>query len=100
MISNLPPPEESSDRAGSRRDGVLDRRPGLQRLSSVLWSSFIGAALSATALALVPEDFTLPPRTPGGAAIVFIGMWVLALVPALFASILASPLGRSPEDAR
>jgi hypothetical protein len=59
--------------------------------AAALWSAFLGAALSIIALFLMPEDWTLPPPTPGGAAWTFFALWLLALVPAAFAVVLAAP---------
>ena len=72
------------------RHGVRWHRR-LRLAAAALWSAFLGAALSIIALFLMPEDWTLPPPTPAGAAWTFFALWVLALVPAVFAVALAAP---------
>jgi hypothetical protein len=72
----------------------LGRRPRLRRLSVLLWSSFVGAALSTTVLLLLPENWSLPLPELGGIGITFLLMWLLAMVPALFAAVLTAPRGQ------
>ncbi|MDE0854779.1 MAG: hypothetical protein OSA97_10195 [Nevskia sp.] len=73
----------------------LGRRPRLRLVSVLLWSSFLGAALSTVVLLLLPDNWSLPLPTLGGIGITFLLMWLLALVPALFSAVLTAP--RSPE---
>lgn len=71
------------------RQRALGRRPHLRRLSVLLWASFLGAALSTLVLVLTPESWPLPPEQLGGAARVFGVLWLLSLVPATIAAVLA-----------
>jgi hypothetical protein len=69
----------------------LGRRPRLRLAGVALWSAFLGAIASIMTLFLLPEDWTLPPTTPAGSAWTFFALWLLALVPAVFAAALATP---------
>ncbi|MDE2149987.1 MAG: hypothetical protein KGJ55_09190 [Gammaproteobacteria bacterium] len=89
-----PPVDEAGEARGITQGAArraLGERPLLRRISLILWPAFLGAAATMLALLLVPENFVLPPQTPGGTAIVFMALWLLALIPAWIAAVLASP---------
>lgn len=69
----------------------LGLRPWLRLLAVVLWSSFLGAALSTVVLLLLPENWTLPLSSLGSIGITFLLTWLLSMVPALLAAVLAQP---------
>lgn len=84
---------------GARRRG-LGARPLLRRAAAVLWSAFLGAVVGVGALALAPEDAQPPTLDEQGWALTFGLVWLLCLIPALSASVLASPPGRPSDDER
>lgn len=73
------------------RQRALGRRPWLRRFSALLWASFLGAAISTAALLLTPDSWPLPPSTLADTGKVFGVLWLLALVPAGIAAVLATP---------
>lgn len=92
----IPPEVPHEDHGPSRR--ALDDRPLLRRVSTVVWASFLGAAVSMTVLLLIPDRITLPPTTPRDGALIFVGLWLLAVIPAWFASVLADTSPKDDDD--
>lgn len=65
------------------------RLRGTPRVAAVLlWSSFLGATLSLTALLMLPEGWFDAPMSHGRLTCSFAIVWLLALVPALAAAAL------------
>lgn len=79
-------------RASDRR--ALDERPAARRVAAVLWSAFLGASCSMVVLLLAPETWALQDLDPGRAALAFIVLFALAVVPALSAMLLSTPADR------
>lgn len=74
--------------------GALDRRPLLRLIAAVLWSAFFGAAIGIVALLMLPMMFWEPPMDEAHLAWLFAVMFVIALIPAASAALLARP----PEE--
>jgi hypothetical protein len=78
---------------------ALGSRPALRCAANVGWSAFIGASLALITMLLVPEGWLDAPVEFERVSLLFLGLWTLALVPALSAALLSrTPEGRS--DAR
>ena len=75
--------------AAARRG--LGARPAWQRAAAVLWSSFLGATCSLLTLLLTPEEWMTPPYSEARLAAIFATAWLLAMIPAIAASYLATP---------
>lgn len=69
----------------------LGLRPWLRLLAVTLWSSFLGAALSTIVLLFLPDNWSLPTSSLTSIGVTFLLMWLLAMVPALLAAVLAAP---------
>lgn len=69
----------------------LGLRPWVRLLAVTLWSSFLGAALATVVLLFMPENWSLPLSSLGSIGVTFLLMWLLAMVPALLAAVLATP---------
>ncbi|WP_028006633.1 hypothetical protein [Solimonas flava] len=82
--------------AGARRRALGGRRE-FQQISAVLWASFLGASVSLITLLLLPAEGWLPLKTPARVAIGFAVLWLLAVVPALIAAVLATPVERGDQ---
>lgn len=78
---------------------ALGSRPVLRSVANVGWSAFLGASLSLVTVLLVPEDWLDPPVDFGRLSLLFLGLWTLALVPALSAVLLSHGTG-SHNNAR
>ena len=81
--------------AATRR--ALGSRPALRCAAIVGWSAFIGASLALIVLLLVPEGWLDAPVEFGRLSLLFLGLWTLALVPAVSAALLSS-CGRTISD--
>ena len=103
MNAGAPPPDEranvpADDRADAITAAAAQRALGgsrqLRQVSAVLWASFLGAtATIATIIALIPPAGELmPPQTPHHVALLFLIAWLLAVIPALIAAVLATPV--------
>jgi hypothetical protein len=88
---------------GARRR-ALGARPALRRVAGVLWSGFLGAVVIIDLLALAPDGWDLPPLDDSRVAVSFGLAWLLCLIPAIAASLLAAPPWKhsasKSEDAR
>lgn len=73
--------------AASRRG--LGRRPALRCAANVGWSAFLGASLALIVMLMVPEGWLDPPVGIERLSLLFLGLWTLAVVPALSAVLLA-----------
>jgi hypothetical protein len=78
----------------------LGTRPGMRRLAAVLWSGFIGAVCFIIALSLAPDEWGFPELTYRLVAIFFGLSWLLCLIPAFAASVLAGPAALGEDRAR
>lgn len=81
--------------AATRR--ALGSRPALRCAANVGWSAFIGASLALVVMLLVPEGWLDAPVEFGRLSLLFLGLWTLAVVPALSAALLSS-CGKSPGE--
>lgn len=67
---------------------ALAKRPGLRKLTVLLWAGFLGATALTLTLALMPEHWLVAPVALDDQARVFGLLWLLSLIPALFAGVL------------
>lgn len=81
--------------AATRR--ALGSRPALRCAANVGWSAFIGASLALIVMLLVPEGWLDAPVEFGRLSLLFLGLWTLAVVPALSAALL-SRSGKSSDE--
>ena len=77
---------------------MLGSRPRLRQLSAIAWSSFLGAACTMAALLLAPLGIMLPPNSLGEVTVIFLALWLLAMIPAGFASVLAAEASSTDEN--
>ena len=75
----------------------LGSRPALRCAANVGWSAFIGASLALVAMLLVPEGWLDAPVELGRLSLLFMGLWALAVVPALSAALLSRSAGRRSD---
>lgn len=78
---------------------ALGSRPALRCAANVGWSAFIGASLALICMLLVPEGWLDAPVGFERLSLLFLGLWTVALVPALSAALLSRGAGRQ-SDAR
>jgi predicted anti-sigma-YlaC factor YlaD len=78
----------------------LGGRPGLRRLSAVLWAAFLGASVMILVLVLTPEEWFAEPIDLGRLALGFGISFGLSLIPAVAACVLsaARPPLSTPSD--
>ena len=77
------------------RAGGRSRRGGsrqLRQVSAVLWASFLGATATIATIIALPAGELMPPQTPHHVALLFLIAWLLAVIPALIAAVLATPV--------
>ena len=67
---------------------ALATRPGLRKFTVLLWAGFLGATVLTLALALMPEHWLVAPVTLDDQASLFGLLWLLSVIPALFAGVL------------
>lgn len=67
---------------------ALATRPGLRKFTVLLWAGFLGATVMTLSLALMPEHWLVAPVALDDQARVFGLLWLLSLIPALFAGVL------------
>jgi hypothetical protein len=83
--------KDAGEIVAAARRRALGSNPVWRRTSAVLWSGFLGACCTVGAILFVPDYWSAPPITRGRITVIFMIAWLLALVPALAASLLASP---------
>ena len=77
----------------------LGGSPRLRQAAAVGWSAFLGASLALVIMLLVPEGWLDPPVGFARLSLLFLGLWTLAVVPALSAALLLAGQG-GKGDAR
>ena len=95
-------PKSDSDLQGVELIAVakaraVGARPRLRCAANVGWSAFIGASLALVTMLLVPEGWLDAPVEFSRLSLLFLGLWTLALVPALSAALLSASNGNSDE---
>jgi hypothetical protein len=95
---HIGPDAEGAEMIAAARRRGLGSRPALRCAANVGWSAFIGASLALITMLLVPEGWLDAPVEFGRLSLLFLGLWTLALVPALSAALLSRSLRSS--DAR
>lgn len=85
MNEQLPAPADDEAAPPPRALGL---HPALRKFSVVVWSGFLGAAVTTVVVALMPEHWLLPPVSLQDQAQVFGLIWLLSLIPALVAGVL------------
>ena len=75
----------------------LGSRPAMRRAANVGWSAFIGASLALVTMLMIPEGWLDAPVEFSRLSLLFLGLWTLALVPALSAAILSGS-GRTSDE--
>lgn len=75
----------------------LGGKPALRCAANVGWSAFLGASLALIIMLLVPEGWLDPPVGFERLSLLFLGLWTLAVVPALSAALLARSRRRDPD---
>lgn len=93
--------EAAEDIVAAASHRGLGDRPLLRRISALLWSGFLGACCLLAVVVLMPEEWLQPPFGLDRIAAVFFGGWVLSLIPAGAAWLLAPPRAdkvRADED--
>jgi hypothetical protein len=83
--------EEAAVIVAAAKGRALGSTDAWRQLSAVLWASFLGATASLLVVLLLPAEGWLPLNTAARAAAAFALLWLLALIPALIASVLAAP---------
>ncbi|WP_028081220.1 hypothetical protein [Solimonas soli] len=91
-------PEDAAAIVAAARRRALGGSREFRQISAVLWASFLGATASLCTLLLLPGEGWLPLNTPPKLAIGFIVLWLLALIPALIAAVLAAPSVAEDDD--
>ncbi len=76
----------------------LGERPRLRRTSAVAWSAFLGACAMMAAGMLLPEDWLTTPVGFERLAFAFLVSWLLSLIPAIAAAMLALPHTEKPAS--
>lgn len=92
------PDPESVEVVAAARARALGSRPALRCAANVGWSAFIGASLALVVMLLVPEGWLDAPVEFGRLSLLFLGLWTLALVPALSAALLSRAAGRRSDE--
>ncbi len=101
MNAGAPPPDEranvpADDRADAITAAAAQRALGgsrqLRQVSAVLWASFLGATATIATIIALPAGELMPPQTPHHVALLFLIAWLLAVIPALIAAVLATPV--------
>jgi hypothetical protein len=83
--------EDAGEIVAAARRRALGSNPVWRRMSAVLWSGFLGACCTVGVILLAPDYWSTPPITRGRITAIFMIAWLLSLIPALAASLLASP---------
>lgn len=81
-----PGAQEIVENAAAR---VLGRRPRLRELAAIAWSAFLGASVSLLAVLLVPDGWFDAPLGFERLAVVFVLLWILAMIPAASQALLS-----------
>jgi CHASE2 domain-containing sensor protein len=84
-------PEEAHHIVSAARSRGLGSQPRWRRTGAVLWSAFLGACCTLAAALLAPDYWTTSPLGFDHLTIIFIVAWFISVIPALSASLLASP---------
>lgn len=93
MNAQGPQPDDRADaitRAAAQR--ALGGNRQLRQISAVLWASFLGATATIATILALPVGELIPPQTPHHVALLFLIGWLLAVIPALIAAVLATPV--------
>jgi hypothetical protein len=80
------------------RNRALGSRPVLRCAANVGWSAFLGASLALIAMLLIPEGWLDAPVEFERLSVLFLGLWTMALVPALSAALLSGSIGARPDE--
>lgn len=80
------------------RRRALGGRREFRQISAVLWASFLGASVALATLLMLPAEGWLPLHTPAQLAAGFAVLWLLAVIPALIAAVLAVPPAAEDGD--
>lgn len=83
--------EEASHIVSAARGRGLGSQPRWRRAGAVLWSAFLGACCTLAAALLAPDYWTTIPLGFGQLTVIFAVAWAISVIPALSASLLASP---------
>lgn len=78
----------------------LGASPALRCAANVGWSAFLGASLALIVLLLLPEGWLDAPVGFERLSLLFLGLWTLAVVPALSAALLARARRGGSADGR
>lgn len=81
-------PEEANSIVEQAAGRGLGSRPTLRCAANVGWSAFIGASLALIVMLLLPEGWLDTPVGFERLSLLFVGLWTLAVVPALSAVLL------------
>lgn len=83
--------EEAQHIVSAARSRGLGSQPRWRRTGAVLWSAFLGACCTLAAALLAPDYWTSSPLSFEHLTAIFLVAWGLSVIPALSASLLASP---------
>ena len=89
--------EDAHNIVTAARKRGLGSQPRWRRTGAVLWSAFLGACCALAAVLLAPDYWSSSPFTLDRLTVIFVVAWTVSLIPAVSASLLASP-PESPTD--
>jgi hypothetical protein len=88
--------QEADHIVSTARSRGLGSQPRWRRTGAVLWSAFLGACCTLAAALLAPDYWTSSTLSFENLAAIFGLAWLICVIPALSASLLASPPGDDP----
>jgi hypothetical protein len=90
--------DEAAAIVAAARNRMLGASREFRQISAVLWASFLGAGVSLVTLLMLPAEGWLPLKTPIHVAAGFAVLWLLAVIPSLIATVLATPPAQETDD--